>query len=69
MLKKLSEQNFFEEFIRLHGKKIKVSQKSTGKELEGIVSNSMFDSFILHSKNGNVIIRFDDILFFEKSDD
>ena len=68
MLKKLSEQNFFEEFMRLTGTKIRLVLKNQGNELDGIIQNAMFDSFLLQTKGGNLVVSYDDLLFFEQAE-
>jgi hypothetical protein len=69
MLKKLSEQKFFEKFIKLSGKRIRLVLKSQGIELDGTVINAMFDSFLIQTKKGNQVVRYDDLLFFEKAEE
>lgn len=61
----ISEQKFFEQFMSLVGSEIRLITRSNGEKIEGTVENSMFDSFVLLSKSGKRIIRFDDMLFFE----
>lgn len=66
MLKKISEQRYFEEFISLVGSKIRIALRSSGEEIIGIVTNAMFDSFLLDIKSGTRVITFDDLVYFEK---
>ena len=70
----LSEQNFFETFTRLTGKAVKVvvvskreSDQTKSKILEGIVTNCMFDSFILETKTSKEIVAFSDLTMFEEA--
>jgi hypothetical protein len=69
MLNTISEQKFFEQFMSLVGREISLITRSSGEKIEGTVENSMFDSFVLLSKTGKRIIRFDDLLFFESLTD
>lgn len=65
MLKKISEQNFFEQFTKLTGKQVRLSLRSNGKKLEGLILNAMFDSFLLQTKQGNQVVTYNDMLYFE----
>lgn len=65
MAKKLSEQKFFDTFLPLTGKEINLTLLSDGNQLKGKVGNVMFDSFILQTKTGTEIVRYDDLLYFE----
>jgi hypothetical protein len=69
MLKKISEQNFFEQFTKLTGKQVRLSIRSKGKEIEGKILNAMFDSFLLQTKQGNEVVTYDDMLFFESMEE
>ncbi|HMO18567.1 MAG TPA: hypothetical protein PKA63_10005 [Oligoflexia bacterium] len=66
MLKKINEQNYFNQFISLVGRNIRLALRSTGEELEGTVTNAMFDSFLLQTKNAVKVITFDDLVYFEQ---
>lgn len=63
-----SEQRYFELSLNLIGRSIRVGLATTGEVLEGVVSNAMFDSFLLTTAKGNRVIPFEHILFIDGID-
>ena len=61
-----SEQTMHKQAISLVGKSIEAATKM-GERLEGIVSNAMFDSLLIETKQGKKILCFNDIVFLRQT--
>ena len=65
MAEHTSEQELFEGYLKLVGKSVAVGLRSTGEQLRGRISNTMFDSFLLQLSNTSRVIGFRDVLYVE----
>lgn len=61
-------EKIFLDLLKLRGKKLEVASASKNKPLKGVLTNVMFDSFILSSEKGPEIVRFSDVLTLESLD-
>ena len=61
----LDEQRLYSEFVSLMGKEISIGLKSDGKKYSGTVSSANFDSAVLETSSGNMIVSFTDLAFVE----
>lgn len=64
----LDEQAFFEEFLKRQGRRLELGIRTTNQKLQGVVSNTMFDSILLTTQSGPQIVRFDQILYVRELD-
>ncbi len=63
-----NEQSIFNTLVALVGHTVEVGRHSNaGKAITGIVTNAMFDSFILCIGGKNQIIPFSDIAYLSRS--
>jgi len=60
-----SVDEIFRDLISLVGKEVEVGLRSTGEKLTGIVSYTMFDSFLIRVGETRKVIPFTDILFLD----
>jgi hypothetical protein len=60
-----SVDEIFKSLISLVGKEVEVGLRSTGEKLTGMVSYTMFDSFLIRVGETKRVIPFNDILFLD----
>jgi hypothetical protein len=60
-----SVDEIFRSLISLVGKEVEVGLRSSGEKLNGTVSYTMFDSFLLKTTKGKRVISFSDILYLD----
>lgn len=61
-----SQQQMFEQILALQGKRVEVALESRPEKLEGVITNTMFDSFLLESKGKPHVIAFNDLLYLDE---
>lgn len=60
-----SEKNFFEKLLSLQGNIVEVGIRGSGEQIQGLLANVMFDSFLVHTETEKKLIAFDSILYID----
>lgn len=61
-----SEKNFFEKLLSLQGNIVEVGIRGSGEQIQGLLANVMFDSFLVHTETEKKLIAFDSILYIDE---
>lgn len=63
-----SEQAQFRDLLKLVGKEVELSLRTTGEKLRGKIVYDMFDSFLFEANQTRRVIRVTDLLYLDRVD-